>query len=157
GREVAGLDPGRARSGVAPRRQGALLPGPVRLDDGRGRGRRRDPRARCSEGTLLRIHQRPQSDRPQLLGLLGRTEIPGAEAGPRGRSAVDDRVLELAVRLRVAMTMASAGTQPRLSAEDLAKSPNPIARHYSRFRVAERMLLTGHSHQAWPDVGFEGQ
>ena len=28
--------------------------------------------------------------------------------------------------------------------------------HYSRFRVAERLLLTGHSHQAWPDVGFEG-
>jgi len=35
--------------------------------------------------------------------------------------------------------------------------PNPLARHYSRFRVTERLLLTGHSHQAWPDVGFEGQ
>lgn len=34
---------------------------------------------------------------------------------------------------------------------------NPLARHYSRFRVAERILLTGHSHQAWPDVGFEAQ
>jgi kynureninase len=33
---------------------------------------------------------------------------------------------------------------------------NPLARHYSRFRVGERPLLTGHSHQAWPDVGFEG-
>jgi kynureninase len=32
-----------------------------------------------------------------------------------------------------------------------------LARHYSRFRVAERMLLTGHSHQAWPDAGFEAQ
>ena len=32
-----------------------------------------------------------------------------------------------------------------------------LAPHYSRFRVAERLLLTGHSHQAWPDVGFEGQ
>lgn len=32
-----------------------------------------------------------------------------------------------------------------------------LARHYSRFRVAERLLLTGHSHQAWPDVGFEAQ
>ena len=30
-------------------------------------------------------------------------------------------------------------------------------RHYSRFRVAERLLLTGHSHQAWPDVAFEAQ
>src|SRR5262245_51251393 len=35
--------------------------------------------------------------------------------------------------------------------------PHPLAAHYSRFRVAERLLLTGHSHQAWPDVGFEGQ
>jgi kynureninase len=34
---------------------------------------------------------------------------------------------------------------------------NPLAAHYSRFRVGERILLTGHSHQAWPDVGFEAQ
>ena len=34
---------------------------------------------------------------------------------------------------------------------------NSLARHYSRFRVGERLLLTGHSHQAWPDVGFEAQ
>jgi kynureninase len=34
---------------------------------------------------------------------------------------------------------------------------NPLAAHYARFRVAERLLLTGHSHQAWPDVGFEAQ
>jgi kynureninase len=40
---------------------------------------------------------------------------------------------------------------------DLARSPNALAAYYSRFRVAERLLLTGHSHQAWPDVGFEGQ
>jgi kynureninase len=32
-----------------------------------------------------------------------------------------------------------------------------LAPHYSRFRVTERILLTGHSHQAWPDCGFEGQ
>ena len=32
-----------------------------------------------------------------------------------------------------------------------------LAVHYSRFRVSERILLTGHSHQAWPDVGYEGQ
>jgi kynureninase len=36
-------------------------------------------------------------------------------------------------------------------------SPSQLARHYSRFRVGERLLLTGHSHQAWPDVGFEAQ
>jgi kynureninase len=29
--------------------------------------------------------------------------------------------------------------------------------HYSAFRVSERLLLTGHSHQAWPDVAREGQ
>ena len=34
---------------------------------------------------------------------------------------------------------------------------NPLAAHYSRFRVSERILLTGHSHQAWPDVAFEAQ
>jgi kynureninase len=39
----------------------------------------------------------------------------------------------------------------------LYRSPNAIAGHYSQFRVSERLLLTGHSHQAWPDRGFEGQ
>jgi kynureninase len=34
---------------------------------------------------------------------------------------------------------------------------NELARFYSRFRVAERVLLTGHSHQAWPDAGFAAQ
>ena len=33
----------------------------------------------------------------------------------------------------------------------------PLASHYTAFRVAERCLLTGHSHQAWPDAGFLGQ
>jgi kynureninase len=36
-------------------------------------------------------------------------------------------------------------------------SANPLAAHYARFRVAERLLLTGHSHQAWPDAGFDAQ
>ena len=40
---------------------------------------------------------------------------------------------------------------------DLARSPNALARHYSHFRVADRLLLTGHSHQAWPDVAREAQ
>jgi kynureninase len=39
----------------------------------------------------------------------------------------------------------------------LHRSPNALASHYSRFRVSERLLLTGHSHQAWPDCGFEAQ
>lgn len=28
--------------------------------------------------------------------------------------------------------------------------------HYSKFDVANRLLFTGHSHQAWPDVAFDG-
>jgi kynureninase len=36
-------------------------------------------------------------------------------------------------------------------------TPSDLARHYSRFRVTERVLLTGHSHQAWPDVSFDAQ
>jgi kynureninase len=35
-------------------------------------------------------------------------------------------------------------------------SPNALAPYYSRFGVSERLLLTGHSHQAWPDCGFDG-
>ena len=34
--------------------------------------------------------------------------------------------------------------------------PEELARHYSAFRVTERMLLTGHSHQAWPDLARDG-
>ncbi len=41
---------------------------------------------------------------------------------------------------------------PEPGAHDIA-----LSAHYRRFRVADRLLLTGHSHQAWPDVGFEAQ
>ncbi len=44
-----------------------------------------------------------------------------------------------------------------ITAEDLRRSPNALAPHYSRFRVGERLLLTGHSHQAWPDRARDGQ
>jgi kynureninase len=44
-----------------------------------------------------------------------------------------------------------------ITAESLYRSPNALAAHYSRFRVGERLLLTGHSHQAWPDCGLKGQ
>jgi len=40
---------------------------------------------------------------------------------------------------------------------ELYQSPNALAPAYSRFRVAERLLLTGHSHQAWPDRALDGQ
>ncbi|MEA2647246.1 MAG: kynureninase, partial [Chloroflexota bacterium] len=43
------------------------------------------------------------------------------------------------------------------SAAELRGSPNPLAADYSAFDVAGRLLLTGHSHQAWPDVAREGQ
>jgi kynureninase len=46
---------------------------------------------------------------------------------------------------------------PEVAPGDLYRHPNALAADYSRFRVAERLLLTGHSHQAWPDRGFEGQ
>jgi selenocysteine lyase/cysteine desulfurase len=42
-----------------------------------------------------------------------------------------------------------------MEASSLYASPNALAPHYSRFRVADRLLLTGHSHQAWPDVSFD--
>ncbi len=44
-----------------------------------------------------------------------------------------------------------------LTISDLAGDDNPLAEHYSKFRVKERILLSGHSHQAWPDCGFLGQ
>ena len=44
-----------------------------------------------------------------------------------------------------------------LSLDDITGDSNSLALHYSRFRVSERTLLTGHSHQAWPDVGLNGQ
>jgi kynureninase len=44
-----------------------------------------------------------------------------------------------------------------MDAGSFYSSPNALAPDYSRFRVGERLLLTGHSHQAWPDVGFDAQ
>jgi kynureninase len=41
--------------------------------------------------------------------------------------------------------------------DDLRRTPNALASDYSAFRVADRLLLTGHSHQAWPDAAREGQ
>ena len=41
--------------------------------------------------------------------------------------------------------------------DSLRRSPNALAHHYGRFDVANRLLLTGHSHQAWPDVALHGQ
>ena len=38
----------------------------------------------------------------------------------------------------------------------LAATPNTLGIHYTRFHVMERLLLTGHSHQAWPDCAAAG-
>ena len=40
--------------------------------------------------------------------------------------------------------------------EELTAAVNPLADEYRRFRVAERLLFTGHSHQAWPDRALAG-
>ena len=44
-----------------------------------------------------------------------------------------------------------------MNADELYGDPNGIARYYSKFDVAGRVLLSGHSHQAWPDLAFRGQ
>ncbi len=44
-----------------------------------------------------------------------------------------------------------------MNLRSLYDSPNELAPHYSRFEVTGRLLLTGHSHQAWPDQSFEAQ
>jgi len=49
----------------------------------------------------------------------------------------------------------ASSTTPTL--ESLRASPNALAAHYTRFDVEHRLLLTGHSHQAWPDVAREAQ
>jgi kynureninase len=41
--------------------------------------------------------------------------------------------------------------------KSLRTSPNSLSIHYGRFDVGRRLLLTGHSHQAWPDVALHGQ
>ncbi|MCK6605367.1 MAG: aminotransferase class V-fold PLP-dependent enzyme [Ignavibacteriaceae bacterium] len=44
----------------------------------------------------------------------------------------------------------------KFNAEDFFAAGNPLAPDYSRFNVENKLLLTGHSHQAWPDVSREG-
>lgn len=40
---------------------------------------------------------------------------------------------------------------------DINALAHKLIPHYSRFNVGDRLLFTGHSHQAWPDVAREGQ
>lgn len=39
---------------------------------------------------------------------------------------------------------------------DIDLLANKLAPHYSQFDVSNRLLFSGHSHQAWPDVALEG-
>jgi kynureninase len=43
------------------------------------------------------------------------------------------------------------------TSQELYRTPNALAPYYSHFGVSERLLLTGHSHQAWPDRACQGQ
>ncbi len=46
---------------------------------------------------------------------------------------------------------------PSTSPHDPDLLANQLSPHYRCFDVANRLLFTGHSHQAWPDVAREGQ
>lgn len=39
---------------------------------------------------------------------------------------------------------------------DIDSLAKMLAPHYSHFNVSKRLLFTGHSHQAWPDVALDG-
>lgn len=51
--------------------------------------------------------------------------------------------------------MSTAMNAPH-SVASLARDDNSLAPYYRAFRVSERLLLTGHSHQAWPDCARDG-
>jgi kynureninase len=53
--------------------------------------------------------------------------------------------------------MSSSAGKLAVDPQSLYRHPSPLAAHYTDFRVSERLLLTGHSHQAWPDVGLAAQ
>lgn len=40
--------------------------------------------------------------------------------------------------------------------KNMDKLAQKLAPHYSYFDVSNRLLFTGHSHQAWPDIALEG-
>lgn len=61
------------------------------------------------------------------------------------------------------MTLATTTTPLKPLAPDQLKAlldghggANPLAPYYQKFAVDARVLLTGHSHQAWPDCAEEG-
>jgi len=44
-----------------------------------------------------------------------------------------------------------------MNPNSLFNSPNALAKYYKHFSVDKRILLTGHSHQAWPDCSRDAQ
>ena len=77
----------------------------------------------------------------------------GGRAGAAGPGGGPDERGQSAAGTAKGVTGGRVGPAP----DDFRASPNPIAHAYTRFGVADRLLLTGHSHQAWPDVAMEGQ
>ena len=62
-----------------------------------------------------------------------------------------------AVGARIPRALDRARTAVTVTLDDLRRAPNALAPHYSRFDVGgDRILLSGHSHQAWPDVAEQG-
>ena len=116
----------------------------------RRRGRRRSPSAWSTSTRAAGVALPPREDgrahdrRQDGHRRLGRRRVPAHDAvpadvpGPVGRPAP----AVSAGRSRPTTCGAHARTRSRP--------------HYARFRVGERLLLTGHSHQAWPDVALEG-
>ena len=54
------------------------------------------------------------------------------------------------------MSQPVSAVGPPVSMADADRRARALHPHYSRFHVADRLLMTGHSHQAWPDVAREG-
>lgn len=76
--------------------------------------------------------------------------VGAAHATEAGRAAQATEVAQATE----ATVVAQAAVPEIADFDDHARS---LAPHYSAFRVGERLLLSGHSHQAWPDIGLEAQ
>src|SRR5690606_12907988 len=120
----------------------------VRAD---GRPRRRRPRVALSSRQDGRAHDRHET-RHRRLDRRGVPQDDALQARVPGPVGDPDRAVTAGLRPR-RQNERGAMVRP----EQLYPSRNALAPHYRRFDVANRLLLTGHSHQAWPDRGFEGQ
>ena len=76
---------------------------------------------------------------------------PAGRAAPL--SAIDDRRPAVSRPMGYPFAAVRPESGARTGRLTIKNTSTNLAPHYSRFRVTERLLLTGHSHQAWPDVG----